>query len=86
LVVEKDFPEQISSLHCRKRKNTGLSPEEEQEHNKSYSVQRMVKEHTICRLKMYKIMNDVFRNRLRKYNRILEIVSAGLVTYRIMNH
>jgi hypothetical protein len=41
-------------------------------------------EHTICRLKKYKIMNDIFRNKLRKYDRILDIVT-GLVNYRIMN-
>ncbi|MER5175556.1 MAG: hypothetical protein ABJB73_07250 [Candidatus Nitrosocosmicus sp.] len=41
-------------------------------------------EHTICRLKKYRIMNDVFRNRLRKYDRISDIVS-GLVNYRMIN-
>jgi hypothetical protein len=41
-------------------------------------------EHTICRLKKYKIMNDIFRNKLRKYDRILDIVT-GLVNYRIKN-
>ncbi|MDN5866322.1 MAG: hypothetical protein L0H55_02860 [Candidatus Nitrosocosmicus sp.] len=41
-------------------------------------------EHTICRIKKYRIINDVFRNRLRKYDRISSIVS-GLVNYRIMN-
>ena len=43
-------------------------------------------EHTICRLKKYRIIiEEVFRNRLRKYNRVSDIVS-GLVNYRIMNH
>jgi hypothetical protein len=42
-------------------------------------------EHTICsKIKKYIIMNDIFRNRLRKYDRISDIVS-GLVNYRIMN-
>ena len=41
-------------------------------------------EHAICRIKKYRIMNDVFRNRLRKYDRISDIVS-GLINYRIMN-
>jgi hypothetical protein len=40
--------------------------------------------HPICKLKKYRIMNDVFRNRLRKYDRISDIVS-GRVNYRIMN-
>ncbi len=29
-------------------------------------------------------MNDIFRNRLRKYDKVSDIVS-GLVNYRIMN-
>ncbi|MDN5845321.1 MAG: hypothetical protein L0H53_03505 [Candidatus Nitrosocosmicus sp.] len=41
-------------------------------------------EHTICRIKKYRIMSDVFRNRLRKYDRISSIVS-GLINYRIVN-
>ena len=39
-------------------------------------------EHTICRLKRYRIQSDIFRSKLRKYNRISEIV-AGLVNYNI---
>jgi hypothetical protein len=27
-------------------------------------------EHTICRIKKYRIMNDLFRNRLRKYDKV----------------
>ena len=30
-------------------------------------------------------MNDVFRNKLRKYNKVSDIV-LGLVNYRILNH
>ena len=36
-----------------------------------------------CRMKKYRIMGDVFRNRLRKYNRVTDIVS-GLVNYRTL--
>jgi hypothetical protein len=35
-------------------------------------------------LKKYRIMSDIFRNKLRKYNRISDIVSA-LINYRIIN-
>jgi hypothetical protein len=58
---------------------------EEMEYNKSHSKKRIVIEHTICRLKKYRILADVFRNELRKHNKISDIV-AGLVNYRIMNH
>jgi hypothetical protein len=82
LGVEKDYPKQTSSIPNRKKRNKKLS-QEEKEQNKNHSIKRIVIEHTICRLKKFRIMSDVFRNRLRKYNRISDIVS-GLVNYRIM--
>jgi hypothetical protein len=82
LGVEKDFPDQLSALPYRKKRNQDLS-QEEKEYNKIYSRKRIVIEHTICRLKKYRIMSDTFRNRLRKYNRISDIVT-GLVNYRMM--
>jgi hypothetical protein len=83
LGVEKDFPEQLSALPYKKKRNLELS-QEEKEYNTIHSKKRIIVEHTISRLKKYKIMNEVFRNKLRKYNRISDIV-AGLVNYRIMN-
>ncbi len=83
LGVETDFPEQLSALPCKKKINQCLS-QEEKDYNVIHSKKRIVVEHTICRLKKYRIMNDIFRNKLRKYNRISDIV-AGLVNYRIMN-
>ena len=84
LGVENDFPEQLSALPCKKKRNCELSVEEEKEYNKIHSKKRIVIEHTICRLKKYRIMSDIFRNRLRKYDRISDIV-AGLVNYRKIN-
>ena len=84
LGVEKDFHEQKSYIPNRKKRNQELS-QEEKEYNKNHSKERIVIEHTICRVKKYRIMSDVFRNRLRKYNRISDIVT-GLVNYRMMNH
>ena len=82
LGVEKDFPEQLSVLPHRKKRSLGRS-QEEMEYNKNHSTKRIVIEHTICRLKKYRIFTDVFRNRLKKYNRVSDIV-AGLVNYRII--
>jgi len=84
LGVEKDFPQQLSTLPYRKKRKLQLSAEEK-EYNKMHSKKRIVIEHTICRLKKYRILSDIFRNNLRKYDRISDIVS-GLVNYRIMNH
>jgi hypothetical protein len=84
LGVETDFPEQLSAIPNKKKRNHELS-KEEKEYNKIHSRKRIIIEHTICRLKKYRIMSDIFRNKLRKYNRILDIVS-GLVNYRLLNH
>ena len=56
LGVEKDFPEQLSS-HCRiKRRETKKRYlEEEKEYNKIHSKKRIIVEHTISRLKKYRI-------------------------------
>jgi hypothetical protein len=39
----------------------------------------------ICRLQKYMIIADVFRNKLRKYNKVSYIVVAGLINYKILN-
>ena len=85
LGIEKGFP-RTTIMHYRiKRRETNKSYlQEEKDYNKIHSKKRIVIEHTICRLKKYRIMSDVFRNRLRKYNKISDKVS-GLVNYRIMN-
>jgi len=82
LGVEKDFPQQISSIPNRKERNL-QSSEEQKEFNRGHAKKRIVIEHTICRLKKYRILADVFRNRLNKHNKISDIVS-GLINYRIM--
>ncbi len=84
LGIEKDFPEQLSALPCKKKRNQLALSQEEIEYNKFHSKKRIVIEHTICRLKKYRILSAVFRNKLRKYNNVSDIV-AGLVNYRIMN-
>jgi hypothetical protein len=84
LGIEKDYPEQLSALPCKKRYQEDLS-QEEKKYNRIHSKMRIVIEHTICRLKKYRIMSDTFRNKLRKYNKVSDIVT-GLVNYRIMNY
>ena len=81
--MEKDYPDQLSTLPYKKKRNQDLS-QEEVEYNRIHAKKRIVVEHTICRLKKYRIMSDIFRNKLRKYNEVLDIV-AGLVNYRIMS-
>jgi hypothetical protein len=72
LGVEKDFPEQLSALPYKRKRNCERSAEEK-EYNKRHSKKRIVIEHTICRLKKYRILADLFRNKLRKNNKVLDI-------------
>ncbi len=77
LSVETDFPEQLSALPYKRKRNCELSAEEKG-YNKIHSKKRIVIEHTICRLKKFRIMSDIFRNNFRKHNKVSDIVS-GLV-------
>ena len=83
LGVEKDFPDQLSSLPNRKKRGLEIS-QEEKEYNLQHAKRRIVIEHTICRLKKYRILSDIFRNTLRKHNKVSDIVS-GLINYRIID-
>ena len=57
----------------------------EKEYNKHQSAEDSGRTcHAICRIKKYRIMDDVFRNKLRKYDGVSDIVS-GLVNYRTIN-
>ena len=88
--IKKDYPE----LNCMlpiKRKNPGrgkrgmrgpeLSPEQKA-FNKALAKERVVVEHTNSRIKKFRIWGDEFRNRLRHYELMTDIV-CGIVNFRI---
>ncbi len=56
---------------------------EEKEFNRWLSGERVVVEHTVSRLKKFRIMAHEFRNRLRHYDVMTDIV-CGLVNLRII--
>jgi hypothetical protein len=85
LGIEKDFPQQLSSIPHRKKRNMQQLSQEQKEYNQGHAQKRIIIEHIICRLKKYRILADIFRNNLRKYNKVSDIVS-GLINYRIMSH
>ncbi len=58
LGIEKDFPEQLSALPYKKKRNQELS-QEEKDYNTIHSKKRIIVEHTISRLKKYRIMSEV---------------------------
>ena len=83
LGIEKDYPTIKSVLPIRKKKNTLLSNDDVRYNNKNHSRLRIIVEHTICKIKKFGIMGIKFRNRLRRYNNISDIIS-GLLNFRVM--
>ena len=58
LGIEKDFPEQLSSIANRKKRNQRGLSQVQKDYNAIHSKKRIVIEHTICRLKKYRIMSE----------------------------
>ena len=81
--IENDFPDLKAVLPIKKKRNIELTKKEKR-YNKRHSKQRVIVEHTICRIKKFGIMGNRYRNRLKRYDGISGIVS-GLVNYRIIH-
>ncbi|HSE99717.1 MAG TPA: transposase family protein [Nitrososphaeraceae archaeon] len=79
--VEKDFPNMKVVLPIKKKHNIELT-QKDKTYNKRHRRQRVIVEHTICRIKKFGIMGNKYRNRLKRYDVMSDIVS-GLVNYRI---
>ena len=89
--VQNDYPE-LNALVPFKRRSPGRGKRgvkaeeltrEQKEFNRWLSGERVVVEHTISRVKKFRIMAHEFRNRLRHYDAMTDIV-CGLVNLRIM--
>lgn len=89
--IQNDYPE-LNALVPYKRRGPGRGKRgvkaeeltwEQKEFNKSLSSERVVVEHVISRLKKFRIMAHEFRNRLRHYDTMTDIV-CGLINLRII--
>jgi len=80
--VQNDFSTVKYVLPFRKRRKSELS-NEENKHNRRHSKLRVIVEHTVSRIKKFGIMDTKFRNKLKRYDHVSDIVS-GLVNFRIM--
>jgi hypothetical protein len=81
--IENDFPDLKAVLPVKKKRNIELTKTEKR-YNKRHSRQRVIVEHTICRIKKFGIIGSRYRNRLKRYDVMSDIVS-GLVNYRIIH-
>ena len=89
--IQNDYPG-LNALVPYKRRSPGrgkrgvkakpLTPEQKV-HNQNLSKERVTVEHAISRLKKFRIMAHEFRNRLRHYDAMTDIV-CGLVNLRIL--
>ena len=90
--VMNDFPD-LNCVHPFKRRGRGgrghrgekaesLTPEQKS-FNRELSRARVIVEHTISRVKKFNIFGQEFRNRLRNYDTMTDIV-CGLINTRIM--
>ena len=69
-------------LPIKRKPGKKLSPEEK-EYNKTQSKIRVYVENAIRRVKTFRIMGDMYRNPLKKYDRINDII-CGLVNQRLL--
>jgi len=88
--IQKDYPELKSEVPFKRRSpgrgkrgvKTKELPPEQKAFNQNLSKERMVVEHTISRLKKFRVMAHKFRNRLKHYDTMTDIL-CGLVNFRI---
>ena len=89
--VKNYFPDLKCAIPFKRRAGgkgrSGVKAEDltpaQKKFNKELSKERVVVEHTISRMKKFRIMGEEFRNRLKRYDVMTDIVS-GLVNFRIM--
>ena len=83
--IQNDYPEMKPIIPFKRRspgrghrdaKGSGLTHSQKR-FNKKLSKARMIVEHTISRMKKFRVMGEEFRNRLKRYDVMTDIVSIG---------
>lgn len=89
--IENGYPEMHPMIPFKRHaggkghageKGPPLTPEQKA-FNRQLSKERVIVEHTISRLKKFRVMSDEFRNRLRHYDTMTNIVT-GIINLRIL--
>lgn len=81
--VQNDFLEINPNIPIKRKKGQKELTPEQKRFNRRHSRVRVVVEHTIAKIKKFRIIGEEFRNRLRHYDKMTDIVS-GLVNLRII--
>ncbi len=80
--IEKDYPQLEVVIPHKKPKKGELTPEQRQE-NKIISQLRIKIEHTICRLKRFGAVADIYRNHTAQWADKFILIAAGLSNYHL---
>ncbi len=80
--IEKDFPDLEVVIPHKKPKNGLLTLEQRQE-NTVISQFRIKIEHTICRLKRFRAVADIYRNHSSAWADKFILMAAGLSNYHL---
>jgi len=70
-----------SSLPYKHTKNKALT-KEQQQHNHTLSADRVHVEHTIRRLKVFRILSERYRNRRKRFDLRVSLI-AGICNYQL---
>lgn len=81
--LENEFVE--IHLPEKKPRNAELT-DEQKESNREFSRQRVIVEHCIGRMKRYRCLSDVYRNRREKSDDTMMLVCCGLSNYYQRSH
>ena len=76
LGVSKEHPERIVLLPHKKAKGQKELPTEQRRFNKEHSGKRIVVEHAIGKMKIFRVCSDVYRGKEEKYNQIIRNIAA----------
>ena len=80
--IQKDFPELNAHIPIKRRRKDEKLTDEQSPYNGRLAKARIVVEHTFSRMKEFRVMGEEFRNRLRHYDMMTDLVSS-LVNLRI---
>lgn len=80
--IKKDFPRLKLRIPIKKPKGGKLT-EDQKKYNKKLARERVVVEHSIGKMKKFKIIGEKFRSRLSEYN-IKSSIVCGLVNFKVL--
>ena len=70
-----------SAVPCKRSKKRPLTPEQKA-YNRSLSSERVVVEHVLCKLKVFRILSERYRNRRKRFGLRVNLI-AGILNFEL---